>query len=174
MVFTIVPALQSPLTPVSFLRIMFPETSSGACLLNMKIIVWFIQATVFYLCTLVCALLPECLVQPVGLLVDQAVFTEEGALINFLGRKAWASKAPVLLARKSGAAVVPAFIHRETDRHVIDIYRELSFSHDDFEGGMVAGVQKYTRVIEGFIIRHPADWYWVHRRWKRAGDCVAE
>ena len=108
----------------------------------------------------------------IGLLVDQAVFPEEGALIDFLGRKAWASKAPVLLARKSGTAIVPAFIHREADRHVIDIYPELIFSGDTSEAGVAADVQKYSSVIEAYIIRHPVDWYWVHRRWKRAGEFV--
>jgi KDO2-lipid IV(A) lauroyltransferase len=28
-------------------------------------------------------------------------------------------------------------------------------------------VQRYSSEIERAIIRHPADWYWVHRRWKR-------
>jgi Kdo2-lipid IVA lauroyltransferase/acyltransferase len=106
----------------------------------------------------------------VGLLIDQAVFPEEGALIDFLGRKAWASKTPVLLARKSGTAVLPAFIHREADRHIIDIYPELTFSSDNYDQSMAADVKEYSRAIENFIIRHPADWYWVHRRWKRAGE----
>jgi KDO2-lipid IV(A) lauroyltransferase len=110
----------------------------------------------------------------IGLLVDQAVFPEEGALVDFLGRKAWASKAPVLLARKSGTAVVPAFIHREADRHVIDIYPELTFSGEKSDKSVAADVQKYSSVIENYIIRHPVDWYWVHRRWKRAGEMVAE
>ena len=110
----------------------------------------------------------------IGILVDQAVFPEEGELIDFLGRKAWASKAPVLLARKSGTAVVPAFIHREAERHIIDIYPALSFSSDNSADGLAADVQKYSRTIEDFIIRHPVDWYWVHRRWKRAGDLVVE
>lgn len=110
----------------------------------------------------------------VGLLVDQAVFPEEGALINFLGRKAWASKGPVVMARKSGTAVLPAFIHREADRHVIEIYPELSFSDDNSATGMAADVQLYSNAIENFIIRHPLDWYWVHRRWKRAGQMVNE
>jgi len=108
----------------------------------------------------------------VGILVDQAVFPEDGALINFLGRKAWASKAPVVLARKSGAAVLPAFVHREADRHVIEIQPELSFSGDNSASGMTADVQLYSNAIENFIIRHPYDWYWVHRRWKRAGQTV--
>lgn len=110
----------------------------------------------------------------VGLLVDQAVFPEEGALINFLGRKAWASKGPVVMARKSGTAVLPAFIHREADRHVIEIYPELSFSDDNSATGMAADVQLYSNAIENFIIRHPLDWYWVHRRWKRAGQLINE
>jgi KDO2-lipid IV(A) lauroyltransferase len=110
----------------------------------------------------------------IALLVDQAVFPESGVLVDFLGRKAWASKAPVLLARKLGTAVVPAFIHREADRHIIEIHPELMFTNDNSEQGMAADVQKYSRAIENFIVRHPVDWYWVHRRWKRAGEPLAE
>lgn len=108
----------------------------------------------------------------VGILVDQAVLPEEGALIDFLGRKAWASKAPVVLARKSGTAILPAFIHREVDRHVINIYPELSFSDDNSSDGMAANVKLYSNTIEKVIVRHPYDWYWVHRRWKRAGQSI--
>ena len=110
----------------------------------------------------------------IALLVDQAVYPEDGALIDFLGRKAWASKAPVLLARKTGAAVLPAFIHREAGRHIVDIYPELSFSGDRHDSGIAADVQKYSSIIADFIARHPVDWYWVHRRWKRAGELVSE
>ncbi|MDD2898301.1 MAG: lysophospholipid acyltransferase family protein [Desulfuromonadaceae bacterium] len=110
----------------------------------------------------------------IGLLIDQAVFPENGALVNFLGRTAWASKVPVLLARKSGTAVVPAFIHREEDRHIIDIYPELVFSSDASDQGVAADVATYSQAIENFIVQHPVDWYWVHRRWKRAGELVAD
>jgi len=103
----------------------------------------------------------------IGLLVDQAVFPEEGCLISFLGRPAWASRAPVLLARKLGVPVVPSFIHREGDHYVIDIYPELVFSGDSSEAGWAADVKIYSSAIEDFIIRHPTSWYWVHRRWKR-------
>ncbi len=104
----------------------------------------------------------------IGLLADQAVFPEEGSLIDFLGRKAWASHAPVLLARKTGVIVLPVFIHREGDRHVIDVHPVLEFSRDKSEAGWQADVKIYSSAIERFIIRHPTQWYWVHRRWKRA------
>jgi len=103
----------------------------------------------------------------VGMLLDQSVLPEEGCLISFLGRKAWASKAPVVIARKTGAAVVPAFIHREGDRHVCQIHPMLQFGDDPSDAGVVEDVQIYSRAIEKFIVEHPTDWYWVHRRWKR-------
>lgn len=104
----------------------------------------------------------------IGLLVDQAVFPEEGSLIPFLGRPAWASKAPVLLARKTGVAVLPSFIHREGDRHVIEMHPALEFSGDSSEEGWRLDVKQYSETIEQFIICYPTNWYWVHRRWKRA------
>jgi KDO2-lipid IV(A) lauroyltransferase len=27
----------------------------------------------------------------------------------------------------------------------------------------------YNAVLERLILRHPEQWYWVHRRWKNAG-----
>lgn len=103
----------------------------------------------------------------IGLLVDQAVMPEEGCLISFLGRPAWASRAPVVLARKTGVPVLPSFIHREGDRHVIEFEPALDFSQGNGEDALRADVQRYSATIERCITRHPTDWYWVHRRWKR-------
>lgn len=106
----------------------------------------------------------------IGLLADQAVFPEEGALIDVFGRKAWASKAPVIIARKTGAILLPTFIHRERDRHIITIYPEYEMSGDASEEGIRQDIQQLSRYLENFVCEHPADWYWVHRRWKRAGE----
>jgi len=108
----------------------------------------------------------------IGLLVDQAVLPDEGTMISFLGRTAWASKAPVILARKTGVAVLPIFTHRETGKLVITINPECVFTGADGEQGLVADVKHYSEYIERSIIAHPTDWYWVHRRWKRAGEPV--
>lgn len=106
----------------------------------------------------------------IGLLLDQAGFPHDCSKISFLGRMAWASRAPVLLARKTGATVLPCFIHREGNRHVITINPECTFSDDTTDEGVARDVKHYSEYIERFIIQHPADWYWVHRRWKRAGE----
>lgn len=108
----------------------------------------------------------------VGILADQAVLTEEGVLIDVLGRKAWASKAPVVIAQKTGVPLIPAFIHREHDRHVITLSPAFELSGDMSEEGIRQEVQSLSRYLENFVCAHPTDWYWVHRRWKRAGEAV--
>lgn len=106
----------------------------------------------------------------IGMLADQAVLPEEGYLIDVLGRKAWASKAPVIIAQKSGAPLLPTFIHREGERQIITFYPEHKFSGDMSEDGIQKETQALSRYVENFIIAHPTQWYWVHRRWKRAGE----
>lgn len=108
----------------------------------------------------------------IGLLVDQAVLPEEGTLIPFLGRAAWASKAPVVVARKTGVPVLPAFVHREGERHIITVHPECVFEEGDGDDIVAANVKQYSEYIEQFITAHPTNWYWVHRRWKRAGQSV--
>ena len=106
----------------------------------------------------------------IGLVTDQAVFPEEGALIDVLGRKAWASKAPAIIAKKCGASFLPSFIHREEERFVFTIHPAHRFSGDMSEEGLRVEAQALSRYVEDFIVAHPSQWYWLHRRWKRAGD----
>lgn len=108
----------------------------------------------------------------VGMLADQAVFPEDGVLIDFLGRKAWANKAPVIIAHKSKVPLVPVFMHRESDQHIITFHPEYELGSDISDQGVQRDVQALSRYLEGFVCAHPADWYWIHRRWKRAGETV--
>lgn len=110
--------------------------------------------------------------EAIGMLADQAVSKYNGSLIDFLGRKAWANKAPAILAHKTGVPLVPVFIHRERDRHVLTIYPEYQLCGDRTEEGVSRDIQALSRYLEEFVCAHPADWYWVHRRWKRAGEPI--
>ena len=108
----------------------------------------------------------------VGMLADQAVFEHNGALIEFLGRKAWANKAPAVIAQKTGVPIVPVLGYRENDRHVLVFLQEHTLCGDRTEAGIHRDIQALSRYLEDFVCAHPADWYWVHRRWKRAGEPV--
>ena len=98
----------------------------------------------------------------VGVLMDQSVIPEEGVLVDFLGAPAWTTKTPALLARKTGAAVLTGFIYRTSEGYIIRINPETELS-----GNEVEDTQTLTRYIEGYVRSNPADWLWIHRRWKR-------
>lgn len=110
----------------------------------------------------------------IGMLTDQAVSEENGALIEFLGRKAWANKAPVVIARKTGAPIVPVFGYRDNNRHILTFHPEYQMCGDRTEEGTQQDIQALSRYLEEFVCAHPADWYWVHRRWKRAGQNISD
>ncbi|MDD2273225.1 MAG: lysophospholipid acyltransferase family protein [Desulfuromonadaceae bacterium] len=110
----------------------------------------------------------------IGMLTDQAVFEENGALIEFLGRKAWANKAPAVIARKTEAPIIPVFGYRKNSRHILTFHPEYKLCGDRTDEGTHQDIQALSRYLEEFVCAHPADWYWVHRRWKRAGQYVSD
>ena len=104
----------------------------------------------------------------VGILMDQAVLPEEGYVIDFLGRGAWTTKMPAIIARKTGAAALPAFIHRTAKGHTIKIYPEVRLSDSgDIEEAIREDTIRFSGFVEDYIREHPAEWLWIHRRWKR-------
>ena len=107
----------------------------------------------------------------VGILMDQAVLSDEGYVIDFLGRGAWTTKMPALIARKTGAAVLPAFIHRTQKGHKIKIYPAVELSDiADKEKAVIEDTKRFSGFIERYIKEHPSEWLWIHRRWKRVGQ----
>jgi len=105
----------------------------------------------------------------IGVLIDQAVHPDGGVLIDFLGRPAWTLRLPSLIGRKSGAPLLPAFMHREGGRQVVTILPEYHCtSGEDQDLCDIADAKVLSRHIEEYVIKHPTQWYWVHKRWKNA------
>jgi KDO2-lipid IV(A) lauroyltransferase len=98
----------------------------------------------------------------VGILMDQSVLKEEGVVIDFLGRPAWTSRMPALIAKKTGARILPAFIRKEGEYHVVEIGEEIELTGKESED-----TKRLSSSIEGYIIANPSEWLWIHRRWKR-------
>ncbi|HAC24460.1 MAG TPA: lipid A biosynthesis lauroyl acyltransferase [Cytophagales bacterium] len=88
--------------------------------------------------------------------------------VEFLGMPAATPVGASILAMKTGAAVVPMFIHlREDGRQQIDIFPEVPVKTDgDEEADLVENTQRFTRTIESYIRQHPTQWTWMHERWK--------
>ena len=103
-----------------------------------------------------------------GILVDQNITWREGVFVEFFGRTANTAFAPALLALRSGAAVIPAAIFREgPGRHRVVIEKPIDLTRSgDLRHDLRENTARFTRAIEAFVRRSPAEWLWVHRRWK--------
>ena len=103
-----------------------------------------------------------------GILMDQNITWREGVFVEFFGRTANTAFAPALLALRSGAAVIPAAIFREgPGRHRIVVEKPIELARSgDLRRDLQENTARFTQAIEALIRRSPADWFWVHRRWK--------
>jgi KDO2-lipid IV(A) lauroyltransferase len=104
----------------------------------------------------------------VGVLLDQNTSRREGVFVQFFGVPASTSKGLALLALKTGAPVVPVFIHREPDgRHRVIVDPAVPLSPTgNRERDVVEATAAFTRIIEAKVRQWPEQWFWVHRRWK--------
>ena len=101
-----------------------------------------------------------------GLLIDQDTKVQS-VFVPFFGHPASTPRAAADLALRTGAAVVTGFCQRqEGGRYRVQI-RELCYSPGpDREADAVALTARMTAEIEQAIRREPAQWVWMHRRWK--------
>jgi KDO2-lipid IV(A) lauroyltransferase len=99
--------------------------------------------------------------------IDQN-FGTGGVFVNFFGKKAATAVGPVVLAQRTGAKIIPCFIVRQPD----DTHKIIFEPALNLEGGVSAqdtiliNIQKLTDIIEAYIRKYPAEWGWIHRRWK--------
>jgi KDO2-lipid IV(A) lauroyltransferase len=104
----------------------------------------------------------------VGILLDQNMAPRDGVFVNFFGRSACTSTGLALIARRTGASVVPAFIVREArGRHRIIFQPPVELAHSrNVEEDVVINTARCTAVIERMVRAYPDQWLWMHRRWK--------
>ncbi len=103
----------------------------------------------------------------VMMLVDQSAIPSQGVNIEFMGRPAWAMKSPVVIAKRTGATVIPAFIKRSGKGHIIDFYPEVKMSsNEDPDMALKEDAAAFASHIGDYIKENPDQWYWIHNRWK--------
>ena len=106
----------------------------------------------------------------IGFVVDQNASTKEGVFVDFFGKKASTYSALYVLAKKTGATLVPVYSWRDEDllHHHIKILPaiELEEISDDPQENLRHNTQRFVHIIEEAILEHPEQWIWMHRRWK--------
>ena len=107
----------------------------------------------------------------IGILADQDVDSVDGVFVSFFGKEAYTPSAPVLLARASGAAIIPSFIIRHNGKHTLIFGDPVQLEDTgDKEKDLVSNTQKWSDIVESYIRRYPEQWVWMHRRWKTKNE----
>ncbi len=105
----------------------------------------------------------------VGVLMDQNTSLEEGVFVDFFGIPACTSSGLARIALRTGAAVVPGFLHWDEDLRKYRLRFEAAIepvTSGDTEADVVSTTTLFTRAIENYARQFPDQWLWVHRRWK--------
>jgi KDO2-lipid IV(A) lauroyltransferase len=95
---------------------------------------------------------------------DQDMLGKDTVFAPFFGIPAATITATHQLARLSGCAVLPFFHHRQGNRYVLRIAAPLAgFPSPD----VVADTARVNAAIEAMVREAPAQYLWIHRRFKR-------
>jgi len=105
----------------------------------------------------------------VGILMDTNMTPPEGIFVDYFGIPACTASGLARIALRTDAAVVPGFTvwdpvlrkYRLRFEPAVPLVRTGNNETDIREN-----TQRFTKVIEDFVRRHPDQWLWVHRRWK--------
>jgi len=104
-----------------------------------------------------------------GILADQNTMPGEGIFVDFFGKQACTTTGIARVALHTDAAVVPGYAYWDANLRKyrlrfeppVELIRTGNTERDVREN-----TQKFARVIEEIIRKHPEQWVWIHARWK--------
>lgn len=102
-----------------------------------------------------------------AILIDQDTKVKS-RFVDFFGMPAATPVGAAIFAMKTQAAVVPTYIYLgEDNMHHMHFCEEIPLVlTGEEEADMVINTKNYTKFIEDRIREHPAQWVWMHRRWR--------
>lgn len=106
--------------------------------------------------------------ETVGILLDLNTQPREGIFCEFFGRPACTSPIVAMLARRTGAPVVPGYLIWDEQRKKHRLHFEPPIplqTTDDAERDIQVNTSRFNQVIERVIRCYPDQWLWVHKRW---------
>lgn len=107
----------------------------------------------------------------VGVLFDQNVRRSFAVFVEWFNRPAATTKALGLAALRTGAPIVVASItHSGDDNYTIHLvqcdYSDLRTSPGTADEKVLIITERISKIYEDMIRASPAEWFWMHRRWK--------
>jgi len=91
--------------------------------------------------------------------------------VEFFGVVVPTASRPMQMAMETGASVIPIYMERHGwMKHEIMIGEPLPISGSaDNDDDVSKNLKLVNEFIERVVLENPRDWWWLHRRWKRAG-----
>ncbi len=104
----------------------------------------------------------------IGILSDQNVDKQEGVFVDFFGTPACTSVGLAVLALRTDAPVLPAFMARmPSGKYKFIILPAVEITRTgDYESDLLVNTQRFTKVVEDMVRKYPDQWFWIHQRWK--------
>jgi len=105
----------------------------------------------------------------VGVLADQNTMPGEGVFVDFFGVPACTTTGIARVALHTDAAVVPGYAYWDEDSQKYKLRFEPAVElvrTEDSEREIVENTQRFAKVLEAIIRKHPGQWIWIHARWK--------
>lgn len=105
----------------------------------------------------------------VAVLIDQVpAHRAHGLPLQFLGRSALVSRGAASLSAATGAPLVVTASRRCSEgTHELEVLSIMEPPSRGRSAWAEEATARATQLLEGFVRRHPADWLWLHRRWRQ-------
>ena len=97
-----------------------------------------------------------------------SLVNRDGIAAEFFGKKAGTYRSLATCSRYTGVPVIPASTHRLPDgRHVLEFHAPIAWKEqENSQASLYYNTCAYNRALEKMVLAHPAQWLWLHRRWK--------
>ncbi|MDD2331114.1 MAG: lysophospholipid acyltransferase family protein, partial [Candidatus Cloacimonetes bacterium] len=107
----------------------------------------------------------------IAILTDQYA-GGRGIISDFLGFPATHWKGAAKLSLKLKVPIVVGYALRNEDERIVFTFDSMIYHDcwDDTEENIRAVIDEVNRIHEQYIIAHPHQWFWVHKRWKGTGQ----
>ena len=91
-----------------------------------------------------------------------------GIVVDFFGIPSQTHVTAPLLARRTGASIIPLFVIRKgPGKYRIEINEPLKLVRTSDEASdLKKNTRKINQIFEDYIMKYPQHWFWLHRRWK--------
>lgn len=100
---------------------------------------------------------------------DQFAIKQFGVMSEFFGHPAHTFKSAAVLAQFTGAPVIPASSWREPDgKHVLKFEAPIEIVTEGRTRDIISkNTKRFNEALEQIVLRHPEQWIWMHKRWKK-------